>query len=150
VKVSVGSTSRALIRLVLPQQGEDEPEQLTGGQDKRTAVLETDRFAVLAQVEGAEVRGSEADAVSGQDEIVTQVAVAGLGHAAGFALELAGLHARPPQAGETGEGGLALVSGAGLPVGVGQETLNVLDFGEQTGGLDRADAGVGEQVMVAG
>ena len=98
-------TSRQLVGFVLQQQGEDEPDQLTGGQDEGAAMFETHRFAILALIEGLIVRRVKANAMGALDEIVTQITVAGLGQAAGFTMELAGVDAWPPQPGELGEGG---------------------------------------------
>jgi hypothetical protein len=42
-------TSGQLVGLVLQQQGEDEPDQLTSGQDEGAAMFETHGFAILAR-----------------------------------------------------------------------------------------------------
>jgi hypothetical protein len=133
-------TSRQVVGLILQQQGEDEPDQLTGGQDEGAAVFETHGFAILTLVEGVIVGGFEAHAIGPLDQIVTQVAVAGLSQVASFTRELTGVDTRPPETGEPGESGLTLMNEAGLALGGGHETLDILDFGQQPGGIDRATA----------
>jgi hypothetical protein len=132
-------TSGQLVGLVLQQQGEDEPYQLTGGQDEGTTMLEAHRFAVLTLIEGLVVRRVKANAIGALDEVVTQIAVAGLGQAARFTVELAGVKARPPQPGESGEGGLTLMNHPRLAIRLGHEAVHILDFGQQPGGIDRAN-----------
>jgi hypothetical protein len=144
------ATSRQLVRLILQQQGEDKPDQLTGGQDEGTAMLKTDSFAILALVERLIVRGVEADTIGTLDEIVTQIAVAGLGQVAGFTMELAGVDARPPETGEPGKGGLPLMNQAKLAVRLGHKAVHILDFGQQAGGIHRANAGDRLEVVIAG
>jgi hypothetical protein len=62
-ELGVRITSGVLVGFVLQQQGEDEPDQLTGSQDEGTTMLETDRFTMLALIESLIVRGVEANAI---------------------------------------------------------------------------------------
>jgi hypothetical protein len=56
-------TSGQLVGLVLQQQGEDEPDQLTGGQDESAAMFEAHGFAILTLVESLIVGSFEAHAI---------------------------------------------------------------------------------------
>jgi hypothetical protein len=95
------------------------------------------------------VRSFEAHAIGPLDEIVPQIAVARLGQVASFPVELAGVDAWPPEAGEPGEGGLTLMNQARLAVSVGHKPLHILDFGQQPGGIHRANAGDRVEVVIA-
>ena len=71
-------------------------------------------FPVLACVEVSVVWDVLTHLVSGLNEVVAQVAIAGLGHAPVFGLEVTGGGTGPPEASDFGHGvfGVAQITGA--------------------------------------
>jgi hypothetical protein len=139
-RLGFGRTSGELIHLILLQQSEDEADQLTCGEHESTAMFEAHRFLMFTVIESLIFRRIEPHPICPLDQIVAQIVIARLGHAAGFAFELAGFDAWLPQPRELRQGGLTLIRSAGLAFGIGHETLNILDFGEQTRGVHATNA----------
>mgnify|MGYP001814446191 CR=1 FL=1 len=109
-------------------------------------------FPILAAIECSVFGDMLAHEVGSLDEVIAQVAVAGLGHAAVFSLKVSGIGTRPPQASQLGDGifGIAEVSGtiafaSFVPLLRLQETLDSADFGTVSTGEDRTHTGNGRQ-----
>jgi len=102
---------------------------------------------VLAGVEGGVVRDVDAHFVGTLDEIVAEVAVAGLGHTAILSFEVTGVVTRPPEAGDLGDGILSIAEVAGavafalfVPFERLEEAVDGADLGADAGGEDRTVA----------
>ena len=86
---------------------------------------------VLEVIVAPELGVASSHGVGGFQQIVAKETVARFDKSCVLGLKIAGLVLRPDEAGELGNGGLGL------------ETVDVADFGDDAGGIDLADAGDG-------
>ena len=86
---------------------------------------------ILKVIVAADLGVASSHRVGGFQQIVTEETVAGLDKPGVLGLKVAGLVLIPDKAGELGNRGLGL------------ETVDIADLGDDTGGVDLADAGNG-------
>ena len=115
------------IKAVIFQQTKDKPDKFAGSKSESTFVLETIDLFEFEVVVSAKLRVAPSERIGSFQQVIAKIAIAGLDKISDFAVEIAGFILRPSDTGIFGESSVV------------RKTVDVTDFGDDTGRVDRTD-----------
>ena len=116
------------IKAIVLQQAKDKPDEFASSKSEGTFVLEAVDLIEFKVIEAAKLRVAPSERIGSFEEVIAEITITGLDEVGDIGVEVTGFVFVPDDAGVFGEGSMVV------------KTVDVADFGDDAGRVDKADA----------